>query len=34
VGQTPDPFSPVIVVFVATAACIFIAMQKFEKQEL
>jgi len=34
VGQTPDPFSPVIVVFVATAACIFIAMQKFEEQEL
>lgn len=33
-GGTPTPFSPVIVVFLATVACIVIAIRKFEEQEL
>ncbi|MBN2393226.1 MAG: ABC transporter permease subunit [Anaerolineae bacterium] len=33
-GQTPDPFSPVVVVFLATVACVVIAIRKFEDQEL
>lgn len=33
-GQMPAPFSPVIVVLLATVACVFVAIWKFEKQEL